>query len=552
MHAPAAPEFVTSLGRICLWLAKVGFCFYLLWRLTKAEGVAVQHFRLPGEPVRRFHRAVGLTALVYLPAMLLTWLTLFIEEVDAYNRIGRVAFMTNMLWLMGMTYYVLNPRNGIFSERMAREPGGWLSHLRYVWLGLILAHPVALFIATAAGYFLSAINHQIQLENAAMFAIAGLAGYFLVSRWIFKEERRHMLEERLKQWSGGDSEQQHEPGEDVQEAASMEVEQAEISMERISKHTRNLLQFAVQIGVIALIWYIFSGYLTALHRLDSFVIAGSMSWKDLLLAVIILIPTIILVKNTPGLLEGVLLRHLPLSPGTRYAIFTLFQYFVLTVGIIWAIAQLGVDWSVLGWAAAALSVGIGFGLQEVVSNFICGLILLFERPIRVGDVVTMGDTTGVVSRIQIRATTITNWDRQEVVIPNKAFIIERFTNWTLSNPVNRVVITIGVAYGSDVGKGCQILRDVAQENEFIVDDPEPLVTFEEFGDSTLNLILRCYLPDMDNRLTTISELNSQVNRRFNEAGIEIAFPQRDLHIRSIDTSSLKEIWPEPPKAAQQS
>ena len=114
---------------------------------------------------------------------------------------------------------------------------------------------------------------------------------------------------------------------------------------------------------------------------------------------------------------------------------------------------LGVDWSQFGWIAAALSVGLGFGLQEVVANFVCGIILLFERPVRVGDIVTVDGIDGVVSRIQIRATTITNWDRKEFVVPNKQFVTGTVLNWTLSNPMNRIVIVVGVAYGSDTEQG---------------------------------------------------------------------------------------------------
>jgi potassium efflux system protein len=179
-----------------------------------------------------------------------------------------------------------------------------------------------------------------------------------------------------------------------------------------------------------------------------------------------------------------------------------------------------------------LGVGLGFGLQEVFANFICGLILLFERPIRVGDIVTVGDVTGVVSRIQIRATTVTNWDRKELIVPNKEFITGRMLNWTLSDPVNRVVVNVGIAYGSDTDRARELLLMIAREHPLIVNDPAPLVTFQEFGDSSLNLVLRCFLPDPDHRLQVIHDLHTAIHRIFKQEGVEIAFPQRDLHLRS--------------------
>jgi potassium efflux system protein len=205
---------------------------------------------------------------------------------------------------------------------------------------------------------------------------------------------------------------------------------------------------------------------------------------------------------------------------------------VIAVGFLAAFEAIGMDWSKFGWMAAALGVGLGFGLQEIVANFVSGIILLFERPIRVGDVVTVGETSGVVSRIRIRATTITDWDRKEFVVPNKEFITGRLLNWTLTNKVNRIVVKVGVAYGSDVQKVRDLLMEIVGEHPMIMDDPAPGVTLDNFGDSSLDFTVRCYLPDLDRRLATIHELHGEIHDRFAKEGIEIPFPQRDLNIRS--------------------
>jgi potassium efflux system protein len=205
---------------------------------------------------------------------------------------------------------------------------------------------------------------------------------------------------------------------------------------------------------------------------------------------------------------------------------------VIAIGFALLFNALNVDWAKFGWIAAALSVGLGFGLQEIVANFVCGLIVLFERPIRVGDVVTVEGMTGTVTKIHMRATTITNWDRQEFVVPNKTLITNTILNWTLSAPLTRVVIPVGVAYGSDTDKARQILLEVAADHPRVLDDPAPIATFEQFADSSLNLLLRAYLPDLENRVGAITELHTEINKRFAAAGIEIAFPQRDLHLRS--------------------
>jgi potassium efflux system protein len=204
------------------------------------------------------------------------------------------------------------------------------------------------------------------------------------------------------------------------------------------------------------------------------------------------------------------------------------------VGIVVVSTTIGVRWSSVQWLVAAVTVGLGFGLQEIFANFVSGLILLFERPIRVGDIVTVDNVDGVVSKIQMRATTITNWDRKEYVVPNKEFITGRLLNWTLSNQINRIAINLGLAHGSDIQLAHRLLTKIVEEHPAIMKDPGPMVTFEGFGESTLNFVIRCYLPNMDNRLSTIHELHMTIDQEFRAAGIRIAFPQRDIHIRSVE------------------
>ncbi len=196
------------------------------------------------------------------------------------------------------------------------------------------------------------------------------------------------------------------------------------------------------------------------------------------------------------------------------------------------------------WLAAGLTVGLGFGLQEIFANFISGLIILFERPVRIGDVVTIGDVSGTVSRIHIRATTITDWDRKEYIVPNKEFVTGRLLNWTLTDQTNRVVVDVGVAYGTDTVQARSLLLSAAQDNCDVMNDPPPIATFEGFGDSALNLRLRCYLPNLDNRLSTITDLHEAIDQAFKQAGIEISFPQQDLHVRSMpsDPTSADQLF----------
>jgi potassium efflux system protein len=258
---------------------------------------------------------------------------------------------------------------------------------------------------------------------------------------------------------------------------------------------------------------------------------------DLALALIVGVITVVAARGLPAFLEFILLQRSSVTAGGRGTASTLLRYAIVGIGSVLFFTILGGRWSQIQWLVAALGIGIGFGLQEIVANFFSGLIILFERPIRVGDTVTVGGTTGVVSRINIRATTITNWDRQELLVPNKEFITNQLLNWSLSDPITRIGIPVGIAYGSDVTLALRLMKEAAEEHSNVLADPAPILTFDAFGDNALNLQLRVYLPSIENRLRTVTELHEAINRKFNAAGIVIAFPQRDVHLdasRPID------------------
>lgn len=200
-----------------------------------------------------------------------------------------------------------------------------------------------------------------------------------------------------------------------------------------------------------------------------------------------------------------------------------------------AYLALGFEGSSIQWLVAAMGVGLGFGLQEIFANFVSGIILLFERPIRVGDIVTLDDKTGTVSRIRMRATTLVDWERKEFIVPNKDFVTQRLLNWTLNDMTIRVNILVGVAYGSDTELACKLLKETAVEHPMVLKEPEPLAVFFGFGDSALNLQLFAFVSNLEQRWHAIHELHSAIDRKFKAAGLEISFPQRDLHIRSLPT-----------------
>jgi small-conductance mechanosensitive channel len=213
---------------------------------------------------------------------------------------------------------------------------------------------------------------------------------------------------------------------------------------------------------------------------------------------------------------------------------TLLHYLLLTVGVLFALGAVGVELQNFAIVAGALGVGIGFGLQNVVNNFVSGLILLFERPVRVGDIVVVGGEWGTIKKIGLRSTIVVTFDQSEMIVPNGDLVSEKVTNWTLSNPVTRVVLPVGVAYGSDVQRVLQILREAAEAHPGVLADPEPQALFVAFGDSALDFELRVWVRELGLRPEVKSTVLAEVDHRFRAAGIEIPFPQQDLHVRSVD------------------
>ncbi len=223
--------------------------------------------------------------------------------------------------------------------------------------------------------------------------------------------------------------------------------------------------------------------------------------------------------------------------GVRFVMLALSRYAILLVAYSAALLTMHFSFASVGWLLAAASVGIGFGLQEIIANFVSGLILLLEQPVRVGDIISVGDTGGTVEKINIRATVVTNWNRQQIIVPNKNFITQELTNWTRNDDLIRRVISVGVAYGSDVPKVLRILKEIAEGHPAVVKDPPARIWFEAFGASSLDFEVWCFIRISEGK-QAMTEIRTQIADRFAKEGIEIPFPQRDLHIRTMPDDAM--------------
>jgi potassium efflux system protein len=250
---------------------------------------------------------------------------------------------------------------------------------------------------------------------------------------------------------------------------------------------------------------------------------------------VILALTFIATRNLPGLIELGLLSRINIDAASRYAITSIARYAIVMIGVIAGLGLLGLRWSQLQWLAAGLTVGLGFGLQEIFANFVSGLIILFERPFRVGDMITIGEVEGTVTKIRTRATTLLDGDNREVVVPNKMFITSRFINWTLSDTVTRVVFKLGLAQDSQPDVVRELLLDLARAHPLVIDNPPPVCWFLQIASGTYDFELRVHVAELLHR----NRVRDDLNRRIAEA-----MKQHDIATGRAGTMNIKLMQPD--------
>jgi small-conductance mechanosensitive channel len=280
-------------------------------------------------------------------------------------------------------------------------------------------------------------------------------------------------------------------------------------------------------------WKEIEGFAVHLFRYKLFEINRTpVTLSSIVMFIVVITIFYILSRLLQNLLRNKVLAHLRVDKGTQFTMSRIGHYLVMIIGLIVAFQFIGIDLSGLAVIVGLLSVGIGFGLQNITSNFIAGIILLFERPIKIGDRVTIGRTEGDIVAINMRSTTVQSLNNIAIIVPNSEFISTQVINWSHGDPKVRLVVEVGVSYHSDLDLVVRALREVAHESPYVLKTPEPDVLLSSFGDSAWNMELRVWLPDPYQYYFIRSEINCATVRKFKQLGIEIPYPQRDLNIRS--------------------
>ena len=407
--------------------------------------------------------------------------------------------------------------------------------LRIVWLVMRLPALEAwrywrlpLGLAVLSGPVAELLGYQRLahlLFNGVVGSLSALALSILLGRYLFRRldalnECRTEFDYRLKRWMGFER--------DAAVGATQWL--------------KPLIVFTLGLALIAATLHAWNVPQTALDRLATGFIDGFQMGETtiaplrLLLAIFGFVLFMMLSRWLRAQISERWLNHVRVDRGAKEAITNLSVYALIAFAVLLALNVAGVDLGNIALVAGALSVGIGFGLQNIVNNFVSGLILLFERPIRPGDWIVVGSTEGQVKKINIRYTLLETFDRSDVIVPNSELLSTQVTNWMLRDNFGRLIIPVGVAYGSDVDKVREILLGVGREHPLVMANdsrvPTPKCYFMGFGASSLDFDLRVFVRDVDYRLSVKSDLLFAIYKAFKEADIEIPFPQRDLHIRS--------------------
>jgi potassium-dependent mechanosensitive channel len=523
-------DFPSAVSDGLVAAALLFFPLDLVRRTCRPDGLAAAHFGWSQEAVRMLATDARWLMAFGLPVTFISEMLHSADADSSRNAWERVLTAAGLAMIAVFHYRVLRPHSQLVRQLLPHGHDDWVNRLQGVCRVVGVGGPFILSLLVVTGYDYTArqLIWRIYLTGTAV-----LACYYaraLLLRWILVHRRVmgiHQVKERRV------TELRSTVTSNTGAPAAVHIEPPDkLDLAALSEQTRTIVNVGILSTLFVGLWRIWLAVFPSMGILNHWelwptTVGDRVEWitmASVLTATFIIALTWIAVRNIPGLLEMTVLERLRIDAAGRFAFSTLARYAIVIVGLASASSTIGIGWAKVQWLATALTFGLAFGLQEIFANFIAGLIILFERPVRVGDMVTLENVTGVVSRIRIRATTITDSDRKEYIVPNKEFITGRTLNWTLSDTINRVVINVGLAYGSDTELVRDILLKAASEHPAVLRDPAPSASFEEFGDSSLRLVLRCFLPNLSERTRVIHELHTAINRELMAHGIEIAQP----------------------------
>lgn len=526
-----------------LWVCMIYAAF------AHRQGLFIVHFRWPVKQVSLAMRYYKMSIWLIVPLLMALSTFDSLKEREFANTLGRLCFILLCLALAIVTNSLKRAGIPLYLDKK----GSGKNIVNSALWGLLLSAPLLAALAACVGYLATSQALLARLETSVAIWFFLLVVYHTIRRWMLIQRRRIAFDrakqrraEILAHRTRSEEETLHIPN---TIESFVDVDESEIDLDAISAQSLQLVRSILTMIALVSVIVLWSEIHSAFAFIGNISLWGVTSMVNgvetthpitlgaAIIAILVSIITMQLVRNLPALLELAVLQHLDLRPGTGYAITTITKYLLLLFGAVLSFSWIGIEWSKLQWVVTALSLGLGFGMQEIFSNFISGLIILFEKPIRISDTVTIRNLTGSVTKINTRATTISDWDRKEIIVPNKAFITEQFINWSLSDTLTRVVLTIPAPADANSEEITKILYNAAENCSLVINNPTPEVYLVDLQHGIQIFELRIYAAEMSHRMPLRHEIHKLILTGYHEHGITLPYPPFQVRNETLATSN---------------
>lgn len=513
------PENISKLSElVCFFAGVFLFLFFLNRAFFSKQGVAHVQFGLNIDSSRVIYLALQIIIIANITSRMFRDIS---ETVFMISAIPDLVLLFELLTQGSVIWWALRKESPLIQNEILTKQTSFLARYWTLISYIIFSIIIVVWVLAITGYNYTASQFSRSLLRSIFTAFLLPPIYRLTIQFVENFGLKKLLKLPTTDTECTEN--------DKKEEVSRITDQA--------KSVIRILFYIAAVLIIANLWGLDDRALKTFDEIGVYKVTNSLdeneivSIGDLLrFALVILITTWVL-RNLKGIAKYTVFLKLKVDEGIKYAILTITRYSIFFISALFALSTIHLDLGRLGWLVAAMGVGLGFGLQEIVSNFFSGIIILIERPIRVDDIVTIGTNIGTVTHINIRSTTIVNFDRQELIVPNRMIITQEVTNWTRGDNVIRLKIPIGVAYSTDIDKVSELLINIAKDYKQVLKDPAPSVFFVNHGDSSLDFELRVFLSTPEVKWEALDYINKQINRALSENGIEIPFPQRDIYLK---------------------
>lgn len=526
-------------------------CFLYVRHILEPNSAMQRHFCIPPQVLAQNRIMVDKLWYASIPMLLIANM----REVEPTKISDDV--IGYLLMMLGFLYLTFFAARAIWQLSATNRP-----NLSFITLALIgLLTPFTITVMLGLGYYYTIIQLLNRVAATLYLFFLFMVTSHILRRELYVAQNKIMARLRRQRLAGGAGAHvkkiKHMSSYNFGEKDKGEPGKDSLGLEFVNQRAFKLFNTALLMVFLYFMYHQWSDLAGVLSYLDQIylyqnvsevggqIITNSLSLGDVLWALVIIVVAVVLNRNLPLVIDRIfIMRTSSQAKSASYTIKIITSYIIITIATIMAAGAVGIKWENLQWLVAALSVGLGFGLQEIFGNFVSGIIILFERQLRVGDIVTLNNLSGTVNKIRIRATTIISFDNKEVVIPNKQFITQALTNWSLSNTVTMIEFGVGVAYDADTNRAKELLRGIIRRCPDLSREQPPKVYIKSLDASAITIMCEVYVKEIGKRKPVFDYLSTETLRIFKDNGIEIPFDQLDVTIRNLDTNKTLSIHEE--------